>query len=45
MIIIPLALTPELCILLRVTPSAFKGMTSKLIPDRPGPPVRTAAVQ
>ncbi|PLB40563.1 uncharacterized protein BDW47DRAFT_101331 [Aspergillus candidus] len=41
----PLALTPELCILLRVTPGAARGITSRLIPDFPGPPVLTAAVQ
>lgn len=42
---IPLALTPELCILLLVTPLAVKGITSKLIPPLPDSPVLTAAVQ
>jgi hypothetical protein len=42
---IPLALTPELYIRRHVTPGAFKGITSKLIPALPGPPVLTAAVQ
>lgn len=42
---LPLAFTPELNIRFRVTPAAAKGITRRLIPDRPGPPVRTAAVQ
>jgi hypothetical protein len=44
-LVLPLALTPELNIRRRVTPGAARGMTSKLIPDLPEPPVRTAAVQ
>lgn len=42
---LPLAATPEFSILRQVTPGAFKGMINADTPDRPSPPVRTAAVQ
>lgn len=41
----PLALTPEFSILVHFTPGALSGMINADIPVRPGPPVRTAAVQ
>jgi hypothetical protein len=42
---LPLAATPEFSILRHVTPGALRGMISADTPDRPSPPVRTAAVQ